>query len=220
MAAMGNGTDKSLLGIVSGVGDSSWIVVARYEASGYIRDDDAREWNVDELYKSLQEGTEEGNKRRKDMGIAPLQILGWVQKPHYDASTHRLVWSLAAKGEGQADEAQSVNFNTYALGRGGYISLNLITARTQVERDKAAVNTLLSGLRFNEGRRYEEFNAGTDRVAEYGLAALVAGVAAKKLGLIAVALAFAAKFAKVLLLGAAGIGAVATRVFKGRKAAP
>jgi len=55
-------------------------------------------------------------------------------------------------------------------------------------------------------------------VAEYGLAALVVGVAAKKLGLIAAAGLFFAKFAKVILLALAGVGALATKFFKGRKA--
>ena len=44
---------------------------------------------------------------------------------------------------------------------------------------------LLAALSFNEGKRYTDFNAATDRMAEYGLAALVGGMAAKKLGLLA-----------------------------------
>jgi uncharacterized membrane-anchored protein len=74
-------------------------------------------------------------------------------------------------------------------------------------------------LAYNDGKRYEDFNAGTDKVAAYGLAALVAGVAAKKLGLIAVVLAFAAKFAKVLLLAGAGVVTVVARFFKRRNTA-
>jgi hypothetical protein len=66
---------------------------------------------------------------------------------------------------------------------------------------------MLSALNFDEGKRYADFNASTDRVAEYGLAALVAGAAAKKLGFFALAFAFLAKFAKVGILAAAAIGA-------------
>jgi uncharacterized membrane-anchored protein len=67
---------------------------------------------------------------------------------------------------------------------------------------------LLAALQFNEGRKYADFNSSTDKVAAYGLAALVAGAAAKKLGFFAIALAFLAKFAKVLIVagGAAGYG--------------
>jgi len=219
MQAMGNGADDRLIGLIEGTGDAQWLVIARYEPSGYIKDDDARDWNVDELFKSLKEGTEAANKQRTEMGFAPLEIVGWVQKPSYDASTHRLVWSMAARKAGGSDAEQSVNYNTYALGREGYVSLNLITARGSVEQDKSVANTLLSALKFDDGKAYQDFNSSTDKVAEYGIAALVAGVAAKKLGLIAIILAFAAKFAKALLLAGAGVVAIVTKFFKRKDSA-
>jgi uncharacterized membrane-anchored protein len=212
MEAMGNSRDPQLLGLVRG-GDG-WVILVAYEASGYVKDDDAKNWNVDDLFKSLKDGTEEGNKRRKEMGFPPLEIVGWVQKPNYDATSHRLVWSMAARNPGESEADQSVNYNTYALGREGYVTLNLITARATVDQDKPAAHTLLSALQFKDGKRYEDFNSSTDKMAEYGLAALVAGVAAKKLGLIAVILAFAAKFAKVLLLAGAGVAAVVAKFFR------
>ncbi|HEX6707686.1 MAG TPA: DUF2167 domain-containing protein [Albitalea sp.] len=219
MQAMGNSVDSSLLGLVRGAGDAHWLVVARWEAAGYIKDDDAKDWNVDDLFKSLKEGTEEANKRRKEMGFPALEIVGWVQKPSYDSAAHRLVWSMAARSEGRDADDQSVNYNTYALGREGYVTLNLITARASVEQDKPAAHALLGALQFNDGKRYDDFNSKTDKVAEYGLAALVAGVAAKKLGLIAVILAFFAKFAKVLVLVGAGAIAVVAKLFKRRDTA-
>ncbi|MFX8527654.1 DUF2167 domain-containing protein, partial [Acinetobacter baumannii] len=73
---------------------------------------------------------------------------------------------------------------------------------------------LLSALNFNEGKRYADFNASTDKVAEYGLAALVGGLAAKKLGMFALAAGFFAKFAKVILLAGAGVATAVGRFFK------
>ena len=55
-----------------------------------------------------------------------------------------------------------------------------------------------------------------DRVAAYGLAALVAGVAAKKLGLLALFAAFVVKFAKVIVIAIAAFGAAIVRWFKAR----
>ena len=55
-----------------------------------------------------------------------------------------------------------------------------------MERDKSAAHELLGALDYLEGKRYADFNASTDRVAEYGLAALVGGIAAfRVLGTIA-----------------------------------
>jgi len=206
--AMGNPTGARLLGLIVPTGENSadWMVVARYEASGYIRDSDAKDWDVDELFKSLKEGTEQSNAEREKRGIPAIEVTGWIERPHYDAATHRLVWSIAARDKGASgDAAQIVNYNTYALGRQGYISLNLITSRKDVETDKHAAQTLLANLDFNGGKRYADFNSSTDKVAEYGLAALVAGVAAKKLGLLAVIAAFLAKFAKFAIIAAGGL---------------
>jgi uncharacterized membrane-anchored protein len=75
---------------------------------------------------------------------------------------------------------------------------------------------LLDATRFNDGRAYGDFDSNTDRVAAYGLAALVGGVAAKKLGLLAVAAAFLVKGWKLLLIGGVALAA-AGRKFLGRK---
>lgn len=219
LQAMGNRIDDRLLGLV-GPQEGDWMVVAEYEASGYIKDDDARDWNVDDLFKSLKDGTEEANKVRRERGIPELEVLGWVEKPRYDAATHRLVWALSARSKGAAaSDEQTVNYNTYALGREGFVSLNLITGREHVEQDKPRAQALLAALEFKPGKRYADFDSRTDHVAEYGVAALVAGVAAKKLGLFALAAGFFVKFAKVIVLAVAGLGAAFTKLFRKRDAA-
>jgi uncharacterized membrane-anchored protein len=126
---------------------------------------------------------------------------------------------MTSRTRGQPDEIEGVNLNTYALGREGYFSLNLVTRLDQLARHGPSATALLEALDFNTGKRYTDFNASTDHMAEYGIAALVAGVAAKKLGLIAIALAFVAKFAKVIFLAVAGGGAVFTRFWRKKKAA-
>ena len=51
-------------------------------------------------------------------------------------------------------------------------------------------------------------------MAEYGLAALVAGVAAKKLGVLAMGGLFFAKFAKIILALAAVAGGTIFKMFR------
>ena len=220
--AMGNpGQDPKLLGLIfpqSRNEDSGWFMTVRFEDSGYIKDDDARDWNADELLKNYREGTDASNDERKAMGVPAIEVLGWAEKPAYDAATHRLQWAMSSREKGApASEPQSVNYNTYMLGRDGYFTLNLVTGLAQLPEHKPAAHSMLAALGFNEGKRYADFNSSTDRVAEYGLAALVVGVAAKKLGLIAMGGLFFAKFAKVILLGFAVVGAGAAKFFKRRK---
>ena len=220
MQSMGNRTDSRLLGLVLPKDErQNWMVVAKYEDAGYIKDDDAKHWDVDALFKSLKEGTEAANEERKAQGFAELEIIGWVEKPQYEAGTHRLVWSMSAKDKGApANEGAGINYNTYALGRDGYITLNLLTDLREVEHDKPHARTLLSALTYKEGKRYEDYNSSTDKTAEYGLAALVGGVAAKKLGLFALAAGLFTKFAKLILLGGIGLLGLLQRLFKRDKA--
>ena len=219
LRVMGNRPGDDMLGMVMPLGEAEWFVVARNVKAGYIKDDDAKDWKADELLSSIKEGTEEMNKERRTRGIGELDIIGWVQPPTYDPATHRLLWSLSSKEKGAKDASDAgINYNTYALGREGYISLNLVTSLNSIERDKSVANGLLAALDFNEGKRYADFNSATDKVAEYGLAALVAGVAAKKLGLLAMIGVFFLKFWKVGLLALAGFGALAPKLFKRKKA--
>ena len=75
---------------------------------------------------------------------------------------------------------------------------------------------MLTGVEFKSGKRYTDFNSSTDKVAAYGLAALVAGVAAKKLGLLALLGAGILKFAKVIVIAVVAFGAGVVRWFKAR----
>lgn len=151
------------------------------------------------------------------MGGRALEITGWAQEPTYAADTHRLVWAMKSREVGApANEPAGVNYNTYALGREGYMSLNLVTGLDDLPKYKADAQQLLGALEFDNGKRYADFNASTDHVAEYGLAALVLGVGAKKLGLLAVIGAFFLKFAKIIVLAVVGFGGAIMKFF-GRK---
>jgi uncharacterized membrane-anchored protein len=218
--AMGNpGKDPRLQGVIFPESDGGWFMTVRYEASGYVKDDDAKEWNADDLLQSYREGTEASNEERVKLGIPAIEIIGWAEKPAYDATSHRLVWAMSSRDKGApAGAPQGVNYNTYALGREGYFSLNLVTGLAELPQHKSAAHTLLGALDYKQGKRYADFDAKTDHVAEYGLAALVVGVAAKKLGFIALVVAFFAKFAKVIVLGAALLGAAFVKLFGKRKA--
>lgn len=203
MERMGNKTDSSFVGLIFPDKPDEWFFTVEYNPSGYIKDDDARTWDADKLLDEIRTNTEEHNKELAQQGMPGLEVIGWVEKPKYDETTHKLVWSISAKEKGTtAHEHLIINYKTMVLGRKGYIDMTLVTNMDDVEKQKPMASLLLSKLDFTSGKRYADFNASTDHVAEYGLAALVAGVAAKKLGLFAVAAAFLAKFAKIGIITA------------------
>lgn len=220
LIAMGNRVGNNMLGLVFPTSGERWFVVMRFHKSGYIKDDDAKNWNTDELLASLKAGTEKSNANRRERGIPEVEVIGWVEVPAYDATKHRLVWSLSSREKNQPAEAErGINYNTYALGREGYISMNFVTGMKTIEAEKPIARRLLAALEYSDGKRYTDFNAATDHVAEYGLAALIGGVAAKKLGLFALIGAFFVKFAKVIGIAVVALGAGAVKFFRRRREA-
>ena len=216
MKSMGNGDCPEMVGfIISDKDNEDWITTIDYTKSGYIKDDDAQKWNVEELLESLKQGTKENNKERKEKGLPELTVTGWVEKPQYDMARHYLVWSIELKARGEKEK--TINYNTYALGREGYLTLTLVTDLKNIGTQKAVATDLLAQTTFVPGKRYEDFNSLTDNIAEYGLAALVTGVAAKKLGLVAVITAFVLKFAKLFVVGVGAVGVMIFKLFKRKK---
>ena len=214
MRAMGNTTSDRFVGLVLPKSDAEWFVTVNFEDSGYVKDDEAKDWDAKELLQSLKDGTEEANKRRVQMGVDAIKVTRWVEPPKYDATSHQLVWSAEAKLRDREDPDPTINYNTYVLGRDGYMSLNLITVTSTIDQDKLDANKLLAAVAFVDGKKYTDFNSSTDKVAAYGLAALIGGIAIKKLGLLAVIGAFALKFAKIIAVGAVALGGAVTKFFK------
>lgn len=183
---MGNFPSGAELGLItSATPGEQWFMVIRYLDAGYVKDDDAANWNADELLASIREGTEEDNKRREAQGHPPLVIRGWEEPPRYDKTANKVVWAIAA----QEQEQVGVNYNTMALGRQGYLNMNMVGSLEELPKLKPHVDTLLASVAFVEGKRYSDFNSSTDKVAAVGLTALIAGAAVKS-GLLAKLWAF------------------------------
>jgi uncharacterized membrane-anchored protein len=152
--------------------DFGWFAIFFFEDSGYVKDDE--KLDPDALLKSLQEGDTLGNQERKRLNMPAIHTAGWAVPPHYDQATKRLEWGLKLRGE---DGHLLVNYTIRLLGRRGVMHAILVSDPDSLENDIAVFKKTLTAFDFNGGERYAEFKAG-DRVAEYGLAALVLGGAA------------------------------------------
>ncbi|MEI9937602.1 MAG: DUF2167 domain-containing protein [Pseudomonadota bacterium] len=199
MRRMGNQDDPSLLGVVLKP-EASWLVTLSFDAEGYVKDEEGEKLDADAILKAITEGTDEGNKYRTEHGFKPLHVDGWSESPHYDRKTHHLIWGVRASDA----DGTSINFNTRILGRHGYASLNLIDAPEKLAQSKLEAASLLDVTHFDPGARYEDFNEKSDKVAEYGLAALVAGgagAAALKLAKVGLLAKFGGKILALLIAG-------------------
>lgn len=211
---MGNFPSGSELGLITATGEGEeWFMVVRYIDAGYVKDDEAANWDADALMAAIKEGTDEDNERRQAQGFPPLVIRGWEETPHYDKAANKVVWAISA----QERDSVGVNYNTLALGRQGYLSMNMVGSLEHLAVLKPHVGFLLANVEFVEGKRYTDFNSTTDKVAAVGLSALIAGAAVKsgllaKLWAFIIPLVMAGK--KLLMLAVIALGGLAAKYLK------
>ncbi len=181
-----------------------WGVVVTYEKEGHVKDDDADSIKYDELLKSMQESIAASNEERKKQGYQPMTLVGWAEAPHYDKASHKLYWAKELHGEG--DSQNGLNYGVRVLGREGVLVLNAVAGMDQIAQVRSEMKNVTAFSDFTPGNRYADFDEKTDKVAEYGIAALIAGGAAAKLGLFGKLFALVLAFKKILLVGLLAAG--------------
>lgn len=193
---------------VSPFADDSWGVVITYEEDGYVSDEDADSIDYDELLEGMKEAVAEENKERVKEGYTTLELVGWASRPYYDKATHKLYWAKELAFGGRT--YTTLNYNVRILGRRGVLVLNAVAGMDQLADIERDMQQVIAFTDFNPGYRYADFTPGTDKVAAYGLAALVAGGVAAKAGLFAKLLGVLLAAKKLVIAGvvaAVGFGA-------------
>ncbi len=180
-----------------------WSVFFIFTADGYVKDDDKDKLDADKLLKAIIKGNDYGNEQRRKSGVSPLNILGWEKPPSYDPASHNLEWAIRAESEGRP----ILNYNTRLLGRRGVMEVVLVCNPDSLAATLPPFKQLLAGYSYKTGESYAEFRSG-DKVAKYGLAALVTGGAvavAAKTGLLTALVLFLKKGWKLLVIGVVAV---------------
>jgi uncharacterized membrane-anchored protein len=210
MKASGEPTSGREYGAIMTTNDD-WVVIFEYSNIGYVKDDEKDSLNADKILDSIRKGTAAANKERVRAGHSPLEIVGWEVPPRYDATTHNLEWAIRATSEGQP----ILNYNTRLLGRKGVMEVVLVVEPAKLSATLPQFRNLLAGYAFQTGQTYAEFRAG-DKIAKYGLGALIVGgaaVGAAKLGLFATLAVFFKKAWKLVVVAIVAVGAFMKKLF-------
>ena len=140
-------------------------------------------------------------------------MIGRATPPHYDEITHKLYWAT----ESQFGESPThvLNYSIRVLGRSGVLVLNAVASMSQLEEIEQRMPEVISMVEFNPGNRYADFNSGTDKVAEYGIAALILGGVAAKAGLFKAILVGLLAAKKFVVIGVLAVVAFVRRFFAG-----
>jgi uncharacterized membrane-anchored protein len=188
--------------------NANWFMMFEFHDTGFVKDEEGDKLDQDAILKSIQEGTEASNKERSKQGWAPFHVSGWQKTPFYDPQTHNLTWAILGRGDDPKDSG-SVNHSVRVLGRHGTMNVDLIAGPDEYASLMPEFNTLMSGFTFVQGNRYSDFVKG-DKVAEYGLTALIVGggaAVALKTGLLA-------KFWKFIVMGLVALGSALKKLFQ------
>jgi uncharacterized membrane-anchored protein len=186
-----NPDDPNILGMIfpkdiGPIDRDNWAVLVSYEDSGYVKDDDAGKINYDDLLKKMQDAAKAADAERVKEGYPTLDIVGWAEPPRYDPATHKLYWAKELKIGGEPEDG--LNYDIRILGRRGVLVLSVLGGMSQLQQINDAAPKIIAMVDFQPGNTYAEFDPKIDKVAEYGLATLIAGGAlagAAKLGLFA-----------------------------------
>ncbi len=177
----GNIASKRELGMLTTEGFGPWIIF-EFDDVGYVKDDEKDSLDADAMLKSLQEGQEAGNQQRKKMGLDELELIGWAVPPRYNQQTNNLEWETKIRNKNGGHV--SINYNTRLLGRKGVMEVALVCDPEEMDSLMSDYQGIIGGHRYVKNEGYAEYRQG-DKVAQYGLAALVTGgaaVAAAKMG--------------------------------------
>ncbi len=189
----------------------SWGVVISYESEGYVKDDDANKINYQEMLTTMQKSIRDGNDARVKAGYPAMELVGWAEPPQYDAATKKLFW---AKELSFGDVREhTLNYDMRILGRRGVLILRAVAGMDQLEQIKEARSQILGMVNYNQGHRYADFNPKTDKVAAYGVAALVLGGIAAKAGLFKLMIPVLLAAKKFIIIGVVAVASFFKRIF-------
>lgn len=190
----------------NGETESTWFVVFEFDDSGYVKDDEKESLDGDAILARLKEGNEHGNRERKKRGWDAIYLDGWQAAPHYDEQTKNLTWATRLHDE---TNSQVLNHSVRLLGRGGVMSADLVVSPAYYEQALPVFNGVIGDFEYKTGHTYAEWREG-DKIASYGLSALVAGGA----GVVLAKTGLLQKFGKAIVLAlAAGVAALRKLLF-------
>ena len=220
LQSWGNPPSDGVLGMLvptsPGLDDEhAWVVVVTYSDEGHVSDEDAAKVDYNQVMKDMQAASAEENEARKSEGYEAVNVVGWAQPPSYDAASKRIYWARELDFEGS--EQHTLNYDIRVLGREGYLSMNAVADMRDLAMVKQGMQRVLPMASFDAGHAYADYKPGSDKLAGYGLAALVGGGIAAKTGLFAKLGVLLLAGKKFVIAGVIALGAVAKKLFGGGK---
>lgn len=196
--------------------NENWFAVIAYSTAGHVPDNDASSINYNDLLKTMQADADKQAQEQRDAGFPGLRIVGWAQKPYYDAVNKKLYWAKSVQFDKQSHLI--LNYDVRILGRTGYVNIKIVDDVSQLPSINSRMPEILSMVNFTPGNTYADYNASTDHTAAYGIAGLIAGGVLAKAGffkgLLVLLAAFWKAIAAAVVAAVAFVGNIFRRFFR------
>jgi uncharacterized membrane-anchored protein len=196
---------------VSPLSSDCWGVIITYSDEGYVKDSDADSIDYTKLLKQMKESSKASNEERRKEGYPEVELVGWATSPRYDKATHKLYWAKELKFSDSKEN--TLNYNIRVLGRRGFLELNAVADINDLKKIEEHTPQIVGMVDFQNGNRYADFDSKNDKVAAYGLAALVAGGIAAKAGFFKLLWVGILAMKKFIIIGVVALGGLLKKIF-------
>ena len=193
-----------------------WTAVLQWKDEGYVKDDDFAKTDFNEMLNDLKKAYKLGSEERVRGGYGRMELTAWAQQPHYDKATHKLFYAKLFDVQGPE---QQLNYDIRVLGRHGHLELSIMSSKSEMQDIEAKAPAILGMVDFTDGNRYADYKPGTDKVAAYGIAGLIAGGVLAKAGFFKIIWVGILAAKKFIIIAVIAIGAWIKRLLGGRKQA-
>ena len=193
----------------------AWVAVLQWKDDGYVKDEEFASINFDDMLKELIKAHKAGSDERVKAGYGKLELSGWAEQPHYDRTTHKLYWAKAFDVDGPV---QQLNYDIRVLGREGILEVSVMSSVPHLNDIKEKAPSILGMVDFTDGNHYSDYKEG-DKIAEYGIAGLIAGGVLLKSGFFKVLLGALIAGTKFVIIGVIALGAWIAKLLGRRKKA-
>jgi len=163
----------------AGVYDDGFVFSIEYDSLGHVSDADADGIDYTVMLKDMMKENSWEEIQRAAEGYDPLVLMGWAAPPHYDNAHKALHW--AQELDRMDSSTHVLNYNIRILGRRGMLLLNAMGTMDHLDSVKTAIPTLLDMIAFDDGNRYDQFDAATDKVADWSIGGLIDGKLTQKI---------------------------------------
>jgi uncharacterized membrane-anchored protein len=221
--AWGNPPGHKTLGMlfptdVSPLAPDGWGVVITYSEEGFVKDDDAESIDYNEMLEEMKKDDRAENEERRGQGYTPLELVGWAAPPHYDKASRKLYWARELHVLNAVEN--TLNYDIRVLGRKGVLSFNAVAGMSQLSLIQDRMQEVMGFAQFTAGNQYADFNPSVDKIAAYGIGALIAGKIIAKVGFFKLLLGGLLALKKFIVIGLAALAAFLRRLFRRKSSTP